>query len=198
MAEKVVTHVQLEIQQIDHLLEVYGHLLEKARAEAPDLVEITALASVLHSFYTGVEKIFIYIADGIDEEIPSGNQWHRDLLEQMAVPGAARDVVVSAELIGQLKEYLGFRHFYRHGYSFVLEWEKLEGLVKPLSDVWNRVKQELRRFLEDIAGDQLEPIAPEAHHHNAGEPTGGDDHEPAGIEVDLDPEERGTERGAGH
>ena len=113
----------LEIQQIDHLLAVYGHLLEKARGETPDLVEMTALASVLHSFYTGIEKIFLYIAEGIDQNIPSGLQSHRDLLNQMAGSGAAREAVVSGEVAAQLKEYRSI---------YILELQRVRGLPADL------------------------------------------------------------------
>jgi hypothetical protein len=36
------------------------------------------------------------------------------------------------------KVVLGFRHFYRHGYSFFLEWDELEELVTPLAEVWDQ------------------------------------------------------------
>lgn len=53
-----VRRVQFEILQINQLLETYQDLLDRVVHKSPDLVEVTALASVLHSFYTGVESIF--------------------------------------------------------------------------------------------------------------------------------------------
>lgn len=40
---------------------------------------------------------------------------------------------IYGELI--LKEYLHFRHFFRHNYMFVLERERLDNLVRPLPEV---------------------------------------------------------------
>jgi hypothetical protein len=37
---------------------------------SPNLVELTALASVLHTFYTGTEKTLLIIARNIDKKIP--------------------------------------------------------------------------------------------------------------------------------
>ena len=51
MTEKIFAQVNFEIGQIDHLLESYATLLETAQVVEPDLVETTAVASVLHSFY---------------------------------------------------------------------------------------------------------------------------------------------------
>ncbi|MBN1997120.1 hypothetical protein JW935_06180 [candidate division KSB1 bacterium] len=55
---KVAIRIELEISQIDQLLESYAKILEKAQEEELDLIEITALGSVLHSFYNGLENIF--------------------------------------------------------------------------------------------------------------------------------------------
>ena len=60
--------------------------------------------------------------------LPVGTKWHRDLLIQMGNSGAMRDWKISDELMDKLNEYLGFRHFYRHSYSFQLRWGELEGL----------------------------------------------------------------------
>lgn len=47
-------------------------------------------------------------------------------------------------------DYLGFRHFYRHSYSFFLQWEELEKLVDPLDEVWKQAKNELQIFLDSL------------------------------------------------
>jgi len=72
LAEKVVSQVTFEIGQIDQLLVAYVDLWERARQGTPDLVEMTAIASVLHSFYNGLENIFLSIAKGLDQEVPTG------------------------------------------------------------------------------------------------------------------------------
>ena len=66
MVEKTISQVEFEIGQIDQLLEIYADLLEQVRRETPGLVEVAAVASVLHSFYNGLERIFLSIAKGID------------------------------------------------------------------------------------------------------------------------------------
>lgn len=56
--EKVIDQITFEIAQIDKLFEVYAELLSRVQQRQPDTVEIAAVASVLHSFYNGVENIF--------------------------------------------------------------------------------------------------------------------------------------------
>ena len=150
MAEKVISQVTFEIGQIDQLLVAYTDLWERAQQGTPDLVEMTAMASVLHSFYNGLENIFLSIAKGLDQEVPTGAQWHRDLLVQMACEMANRNRVISAELAQKLADYLGFRHFYRHSYSFFLEWSELEKLVTGLPEVWDQTRTALFELLDSL------------------------------------------------
>jgi hypothetical protein len=62
---KAISQVRFEIHQIEQLFETYSGLLEQARQEPPGMVEITVIASVLHSFYNGLENIFRSIARGL-------------------------------------------------------------------------------------------------------------------------------------
>ena len=151
MADNVVSHIIFEIGQIDQLLTVYADLVERVQQRPPDLVEIAALASVLHSFYNGLENIFLSIAKGLDPQVSTGAQWHRDLLVHMTQETAHRGAVISAELAQKLATYLGFRHFYRHSYSFFLEWDKLQELVTSLRAIWAQTKEELHEFLDTFS-----------------------------------------------
>lgn len=153
LAEKVISQIKFEIGQVDQLFESYADLLKRARRETPDLVEATAVASVLHSFYNGLENIFLSIAKGIDADVPSGAQWHRDVLTQMTESATSRGPVLTVEMAHRLADYLGFRHFYRHSYSFYLEWEEVEKLVTPLAEVWEQAKGELQAFLDSLGSD---------------------------------------------
>ena len=105
---------------------MYNQLLKECREKEPDLVEITAIASVLHSFYNGLENIFEIIAKRIDNGIIQGEQWHKRLLSEMVSKNDKRSVVISNDLKDKLIEYMGFRHFFRHSYSFFLDWDDLK------------------------------------------------------------------------
>ncbi len=121
MADPVITQVTFEIGQIDQLFAAYADRLERAQQRTPDLVETTAIASVLHSFYNGIENIFLSIAKRLDQYLPTGAQWHRELLVHISQATANREEVLTEELAQKLASYLAFRHFYRHSYSFFLD-----------------------------------------------------------------------------
>ena len=74
---------------------------------------LRAGGSILHDFYTGIEKIFENVAKEIDQRVPMGEEWHSELLHQMTldIPGL-RPPVITAHTEKKLREYLGFRHLF--------------------------------------------------------------------------------------
>ncbi|GAB6172356.1 hypothetical protein JCM15765_18340 [Paradesulfitobacterium aromaticivorans] len=144
--DKAISQVNFEIQQIDELLISYKDLFENSLVKEPSLIELTAIGSVLHSFYNGVENIFESIGKNIDGRLPTGNHWHIELLKQMTQDTHKRPPVISEGLKGRLTEYLAFRHFYRNSYSFFLKWDELKKLVNPIESIWAECKNELTTF----------------------------------------------------
>jgi hypothetical protein len=61
LTNRVISQIEFELGQIEQLFEAYVDLLDRRNKKKPDLVEITALASILHSFYNGLENIFLSI-----------------------------------------------------------------------------------------------------------------------------------------
>lgn len=146
--EKAISQMNFEIQQIDELFTSYNDLIEKSKGEEPTLIELTALGSVLHSFYNGIENLFKTIGKNIDGKLPTSHHWHSELLKQMTEDTYNRAPVISQGLKEKLVEYLAFRHFYRNSYSFFLKWNELKKLADPVILVWSECKTELKSFIE--------------------------------------------------
>lgn len=149
MDKLIKEQIEFKITEIDKLFSDYELIFEKAKENTPDLFDMTILGSVLHSFYNGLENIFEIIAKNVDENVPTGNKSHQELLHQMASENSKRDAVVEEDLYLKLREYATFRHFYRHAYSFQLKWEKLKPLVDDIHIVWKSVKESLLRLIEE-------------------------------------------------
>ena len=147
LPEILIKKINFEIQEIDRLLEKAEPLLLLCQSKIPDFIELMALGSILHSFYNGIEILFIMIAREIDQKFPDGNKWHKKLLDQMKA-SQIRNQIISDESIKTLNEYLLFRHFFRHNYSFRLKWEEMKELVFDIQNVWNRLKKEIKKFIE--------------------------------------------------
>lgn len=117
-----------------------------------DSVRIRACASILHDFYSGIEKMFISIAREIDRTVPERDGWHRDLLEQMTLDiPVKRPAVIGPELAALLQQYLSFRHRFRNLYGYELEWSKMEELINSMDSTLKRLKDSMESFLEVLA-----------------------------------------------
>ena len=110
---------------------------------------LDSVALNLHSFYTALERVFELIATTIDQEKPQGENWHQELLRQMAVViEFVRPAVISKDTRNSLDEYRGFRHVVRNVYSFNLSAIRIEPLVKELPNLFNTIQNELKDFLD--------------------------------------------------
>lgn len=155
MTNALIQQITVEIAQLDLLFATYADLLTQIEQQPPDVIELAALATVLHSFYNGTEGVFLAVARQLDQHIPSELRWHRALLAQVAHPTAVRPAVISTLLEAQLINYLAFRHYFRHAYAFTLDWARLEPLVQELPMVYKALRNELTTFLQVLAA-QLE------------------------------------------
>ena len=119
---------------------------------------LRAGGSILHDFYTGIEKIFEDIAKEIDERVPTGEEWHSELLHQMTldIPGL-RPPVISVDSEKRLREYLGFRHLFRKRYGFELDWEKMKRLLLNMPQVLYRLEKEIEIFFKEIGSPSKRP-----------------------------------------
>jgi hypothetical protein len=147
-AEWLVLQAEIEADLKD-LAQLVREIEETARTLPPEPShrDKAALGAFVHSFYNGIENILKRLAQEIDHSIPIGEGWHRALLRRMAteVPGV-RPAVLQQETAEALEPYLGFRHFFRHAYTFHIEWEKLQPLIEKVGEVFERVRNDLERF----------------------------------------------------
>jgi len=152
---RIVKDIKFELKEIEALFDLYKEELFELNRE-PNVVELTAFASVLHSFYTGIEKIFLIISKKVDKSTPYDINWHKTLLFQMAKENENRDAFITEKTRDELSKYLIFRHFYRHSYSSRLKWEEMKKLVIPIKQVWERFNSEVFIFLGVLETEFLE------------------------------------------
>lgn len=147
MDNLIKEQIKFKISDIDKLFSEYELIFEKVNLMEPDLFDMTILGSVLHSFYNGLENIFEIIAKNIDGNVPTGNKSHQELLHQMARENSIRNEIIDEDLYLKLREYATFRHFYRHAYSFQLNWEKMRPLVDNVQITWKEIKNSLENLI---------------------------------------------------
>ena len=116
-------------------------------AEWPETVRVRTAGGILHDFYCGVERAFRHIAVIIDQDLPSGPDWHIQLLQRMETNiETVRPAVLDHQLARRLDEYLRFRHLFRNIYGFDLEWERSRELLDDLPATFEKLSQQLAAF----------------------------------------------------
>ena len=148
MDDVVKIKIRHEISRIDKSLNDVGPLLNLCKIKIqPDIIEITAAAQVLHSFYNGIESIIVLIFKYLNEKIPNDPRWHKTLLEMTFGTNSQNIKILSDDLKVKMEEYLSFRHFIRHSYSSELDWEIMGPLVKEILNIWIKIKNDFEVFI---------------------------------------------------
>ncbi len=147
MDEELKKKISFEISEIDSLLDHASVLSQKCKIQEPDFIEISAVGSTLHSFYNGLENIFLLIQKEIDKTNEKSERWHSELLSSMFKENQNRPAVLDESLQERLSEYMGFRHFFRHSYGYHLRWDLAKPLFENLNETWATVKEALKSFI---------------------------------------------------
>lgn len=148
MDEITKEKINLEISKIDTLVSKSSLLLTKCQNTEPDFFDLNAAGSILHSFYNGLESIFKLIHKASDGTPLTSTMWHSELFHSMFIQTEKRKTVLSQDLEEPLKEYLGFRHVFRHSYGYELDWERLSPLFSGMTEIWQKVKTCFVEFMK--------------------------------------------------
>jgi hypothetical protein len=103
----LVAEINDELAKLEKLVNRLA--TQQGRVDDEEISESAALR--LHNFYTGCERIFKLIAKKVDTTLSQDSDWHKGLLNQiaLAIPGI-RPAVISHEIKKALEMFLYFRH----------------------------------------------------------------------------------------
>ena len=149
MTGEVSTLTKRIADELDEIQRMAGHVQKDWQnfLRTGDDGYLKATAFDLHSFYTGLERVFMLIAEILDGRLSRGEGWHKMLLTQMALEILnVRPAVISETTLDMLEEYLRFRHLVRNVYSFNLLPEKVQSLVERLPIALDQVIRDILAF----------------------------------------------------
>jgi hypothetical protein len=140
------------IGQLEIFMGQLNHIPEKIYQEAL----VNSIALNLQGIYTGFERIFEVIATEVDLRLPTGDKWHRDLLDQMAVdiPNVRKTVIIEeTRLI--LDELRRFCHVVRSAYSFQLDKQKVLGVATQFYSCYQNIIKEIQLFCYYLSNGEV-------------------------------------------
>jgi len=151
--------IQDELSHFSELSEEIKELLKEIHERGISTGHRRIAGSILHDFYTSIEKIFEAIAKVLDGGVPDSSRWHIELLEIMSAKSerGTRPNVIDENLREELRAYLGFRHLFRNIYASELLGDELEKLLVHLQtclfdDIYETMKR-FDNFLEELEGE---------------------------------------------
>jgi hypothetical protein len=152
-----------ELEKIARLLREFSVVANKLEIPASEVpfYDRAAIGYYLHNFYNGCETMFRCIARFFENDM-GPQTWHTDLLKRMrlAIPGF-RPAVIDEELYLLLDDFRGFRHKFRHSYTFELDWERERLVAEKLPRAVSLLKAQLQAFTEQL--DRLTELDTSPH-----------------------------------
>ena len=148
--QELVERIRGEVPDIERVVQRAIRAWPQAqRPSAEQDVYIDSVALNLHSFYTGIERLFELIARHLDRNLPTSETWHRDLLKQMAQDLAeVRPSVIDKDIALTLDNFRRFRHLVHNVYTMNLAPNKMTDLMSALPGLWAKLRDELLAFAD--------------------------------------------------
>lgn len=144
--EKLAAAIRMTITDIDEEFSAAEPLFKLGMSREFDFIETAAAASILQSFYTGIENLVLFLCKALDGSVPQGQSWHRDLLDSTTQGSPNRIAIFASTTRDLLATYLDFRHVVRHGYARRLRPDRTRALLLEAPKVWAVVREGLERF----------------------------------------------------
>jgi hypothetical protein len=147
--EIVKIKIEHEISRIQKSLDAIKPLFDLCKLKEPDIIEMTAAAQVLHSFYNGVESVVVLFFKYKNEKLPNDIRWHKTLFEMAFGTNSNSIKIIQDDIKKKLEKYLLFRHFIRHSYSSELDWNEMGPLIHEIEDIWKIIKADFELFIKN-------------------------------------------------
>lgn len=128
-------YCEAEFENIDAVVAELNLVIKSGKTEY-STADLAAAATFVHNCYNGFENILKIVLSFKKINTKDTPTWHKDLLKASLDLGT-----IDNDLYEILSNYLSFRHFFVHSYSFNLRWEELKPLVDGLEETLSMFKK---------------------------------------------------------
>ncbi len=142
MVERELSHLRRVVSEIKRSL---------PRLRQPNLRNVRLMSDRLDDFHLGVERILERIIQQLDGQVPSGREWHKDLLDiATQEKEGVRPPILNLALRERLDNFWKFRHLARHRYADELLWSPILELAKQVPETFALFELALRNFFQSL------------------------------------------------
>lgn len=139
---KLKEYCDAEFENIDAVASELYSVVRHGKADY-STAELAAIATFIHNSYNGLENILKRVLLSKQIETKDAPTWHKDLLKAALDAG-----IIQNDLYETLSNYLSFRHFFIHAYSFNICWDELRPLVDNLPATLKDFKTAIYAYIE--------------------------------------------------
>lgn len=142
------TRIEDEMIRIDQTWAVVETVLAQA-GTVGEIFMTPTLASYVSDLYAGFERISERVAVTLDGGMPRGENWHQELLRQVAEAGGKnRPPLWQGSILLELDDYRKFRHLVVHRYKVDLQGDRVLELAQNMQPLLVRVRAAVTVFNE--------------------------------------------------
>lgn len=142
--------------QFDQIKAICDRLQEKAARTGKQPADEEAVESTgywLHNLYNAFEDLFKLVTGFWENSLNTDGEFHTRLLKRMLLSiEDVRPPLLSETVYQVLNELRGFRHVFRHAYSYGLDEERVGALLQKVLSNKDAVFQDLQTFRNTVAG----------------------------------------------
>ncbi len=142
LVQRLKEYCDAEFENIDAVISELKSVVKSKKVKY-STAELAAIATFIHNCYNGIENILKRIFLSKHGKIKSAATWHKDLLK-----ASLEQKIITNGLYETLSNYLSFRHFFVHAYSFNIRWEELKPLADNLENTLKDFKTAVYEFLD--------------------------------------------------
>lgn len=142
--------------QADQIKQIHRRLADKLAVfekqdVAREMVESTGYW--LHNLYCAYEDLFKLVSAFWENNVPAEGEYHVNLLKRMRI--AIKDIrpaLLSDAAYAYLNELRGFRHVFRHAYTYGLDDERVHYLMRKTIAAQKPLMTDVKCFRRKMAG----------------------------------------------
>ena len=116
-----------------------------------DIIRLESTAYQIHNLYNATEDLLKIVANYFENNITDTTQWYSALLRRMNqdIP-EIRPALISSETYLILNSLRGFRHFFRHAYGTIIEYEQLKINLDKALNLLPKLEEDIENFMLKI------------------------------------------------
>ena len=142
-----------QVKQIDSIYESLKKKASTIEKKRGTVESVESAGYWMHNLYCAFEDLFKLVAGFWENNLSANGEYHIHLLKRMLVEiEGVRPALLTNASYRFLNELRGFRHVFRHAYSYGLDNERVGALLRKILDQKDIVIIDLQTFRNTISG----------------------------------------------